>query len=354
MRDTQFRKYIITINNFHDHGYTRDSIRERITALKSLVYFCAAEERGLETGTHHIHIYVVFSSGVRFSTIKRTFELGGNIDPARGTSAENRDYIAKTGKWEGDPKADTKIDGTFEEHGEMPQEHQGVRCEEAAIIERVQEGATNAEILREFPHYLRGLRDVEFVRQTLRAEEYRERWRDLETVYIWGATGTGKTRFVMDGCGYSNVYAVNCYKHPFDGYAGESVMLFDEFDSSIRIQDMNNYLDGYPLTLPARYSNKQACYERVFIVSNLDLWAHYQNEQKNQRDVWDAFTRRIHRVIYFQPEKIRREYTMNDYLLGADRWIDLPTDAWIPFEDKPPSYEQVVLTDHDMEGSGHE
>ena len=316
-RDTQSRKYLVSINNFLDHGYTRENLREKITSLKPLVYFCAAEEIGLETGTHHIHIYMAFSSGVRFSTMKNVFSNGGDIESARGKHSENRDYVGKTGKWENNLKADTKIEGTFEEWGEIPEEYQGVRSVETEIIDRVQDGATNAEILREFPYYLRGIRDVEYVRQTLKAEEYRDKWRDLEVTYIWGKTGTGKTRFVMDGCGYSNVYAVNNYKHPFDGYASERVMLYDEFDSSIKIQDMNNYLDGYPLSLPARYSNKQACYECVFIVSNLDLRKQYQHCQLNQPDVWAAFVRRIHKVIHFLPDGSRREYATQDYLSGA-------------------------------------
>lgn len=332
MRDTQSRKYLITINNPFEHGYTRENLREKITALKSLMYFCAAEEKGLDTGTHHIHIYAVFSSGVRFSTMKNVFSLGGDIEPAKGSSAENRDYVAKTGKWADSEKADTRIEGTFEEYGEMPEEHQGVGGEEAAIIERIKDGASNADILREYPHYLRGLRDVEYVRQTLRAEEYRDKWRDLETIYIWGTTGAGKTRYVMESFGYGNVYAVNDYKHPFDGYAGESVMLFDEFVSGIRIQDMNNYLDGYPLALPARYSNKQACYDRVFIISNLDLHDQYTYERLNQPEVWAAFIRRIHKVIRFFPYGSMQEYETKDYLARAGRWEELPDDTPSPFE----------------------
>ena len=332
-KDTQSRKYMITINNFLDHGYTRENIRERITALKSLVYFCAAEEKGLECGTHHIHIYMAFSSVVRFSTIKNVFSMGGDITSCRGTSAENRDYVGKFGKWENDPKADSKIDSTFEEYGEMPEERQGVSCEEAAIIERIQDGATNAEILRAFPQYLRGLRDVEYVRQTLRAEENRERWRDLTVTYIWGPTGTGKTRYVMEGQGYANVYAINNYKHPFDGYAGENVMLFDEFDSNIRIQDMNCYLDGYPLSLPARYSNKQACHEMAIIVSNLDLKEQYREEQRYKPEVWAAFIRRIHKVIRFFEDGTRREYDTQDYLSGTIKWEELPDDTPTPFDE---------------------
>lgn len=43
---------------------------------------------------------------------------------------------------------------------------------------------------------------------------------------------------------------------PFGRYAGEPVMLFYEFCGGLRIQDMNNYLDGYLPMLPARYINK--------------------------------------------------------------------------------------------------
>ena len=184
-----------------------------------------------------------------------------------------------------------------------------------------------------FPHYLRGIRDVEYVRQMLRAEEYRDKWRNLEVTYIWGATGLGKTRSVMDGYGYSNVYAVNDYKHPFDGYAKESVMLFDEFNSGFRIQDMNNYLDGYPITLPARYSNKQACYETVFIISNLDLRKQYVREQTEESEVWKAFLRRIHKVIHFMPDGSRLEYATTDYFTANDDWVKLSDDSYFPLDD---------------------
>lgn len=149
--DTQSRKYLVTINNPFEHGYTRENLRQRITAMKPLVYFCAAEEVGLETGTHHIHIYLAFSSGVRFSTMRRAFSQGGDIETARGTSAQIRDYVAKAGKWADDEKADTSIEGTFEEWGTLPNEHQGTSGQELAVIERIQEGASNAALLFEFP-----------------------------------------------------------------------------------------------------------------------------------------------------------------------------------------------------------
>jgi len=331
--DPQGLKWQITINNPITHGFTHEHIKTQLEKLKSIIYYCLADEIG-EEQTPHTHIFAIFSSNMRFSTLKNLFE-SAYLTRANGSAQENRDYITKTGKWADSEKAETSVLDSFEEWGEMPVETRisGGRGLEGAIISRILDGVSNAEILLEFPDYLRGMRDVEFVRQTLKHEEYREKWRDLETVYVFGSTGVGKTRSVMDGFGYSNVYAVNNYKHPFDGYTGESVMLFDEFNSSIRIQDMNNYLDGYPLALPARYSNKQACFERVFIISNLDLREQYRHEQINQPEVWQAFLRRIHKVIRFTSDGKRYEYDTQDYLYGSEVCIELPSDTPMPFDD---------------------
>jgi hypothetical protein len=329
-KDPQGKKWQLTFNNPADKGITHASIQKSLDNLPTHLYDCMADEIGLEDNTPHTHVYAVFSSALRFSTLKKLFPTA-HLERVNASHKTNRDYVAKTGRWANDEKSDTHVQGTFKERGELPAEAQGGGIE-AVIITRIQDGATNAEILLEFPHYLRGMRDVEYVRQSLKAQEYREKWRDLETVYIFGKTGVGKTRYVMDGCGYSNVYAVNNYKHPFDGYAGENVMLFDEFNSQFRIQDMNNYLDGYPLSLPARYSNKQACYEKVFIISNIDLRQQYTNEQQSRPEIWAAFLRRIHKVINFMPDGTRHEYDTQDYINGAGDWIELPQDTPSPFD----------------------
>ena len=327
--DIQARKWQLTINN--PDNYSHETISEIImNNFCSIIYYCMADEQGQ---TLHTHVYLVFSGGVRFSKLKKHFSTA-HIEAARGSSLENRNYITKEGKWENDKeKEETKIPGSFEEWGEMPVERQGNWSVETEIVERIQDGATNAQILIDFPQFFRALRDVEYVRQTLRADEFREKWRELETTYIYGVTGVGKTRYVMEKYGYSNVYAVNNYKHPFDEYAGESVMLFDEFNSGIKIQDMNNLLDGYPIALPARYTNKQACYERVFIISNMNLLEQYMHEQLYQREIWNAFIRRIHSVIYFMPDGSRCEYNTQDYIAGNGIYVELPDNTPTPFDE---------------------
>lgn len=61
-------------------------------------------------------------------------------------------------------------------------------------------------------------------------------------------------------------------------------------------------MDGYPINLPARYSQRVACYETVYIISNIDLTEQYPNIQAIEPETWRAFLRRIHHVIEYRRE----------------------------------------------------
>ena len=141
------------------------------------------------------------------------------------------------------------------------------------------------------------LQHLDATRQMLLEEEHCDKRRALEVFYIWGKTGVGKTRFVMDKYGYTKVFRVTNYAHPFDGYKGQSVILFDEFRSSLPIADMLNYLDGYPLMLPCRYADKVACFSTIYFASNIPLEKQYQDVPVVEPETYRAFLRRIHHVF---------------------------------------------------------
>jgi hypothetical protein len=313
-KDPQARRWQITINNPLDKDMTHEAIKKKLEGFKAVIYYCMSDEQG-ENGTPHTHVFAAFSSSVRFSSIKNAFETA-HIEKAMGSAEDNRQYILKEGKWVDDVKHGTRIEGTFEEWGTIPKHSGGFNYGSAAIVEMIQDGASNAEILKTFPDSLNALRNMDYARQTLKEDEYRNQWRDLETTYIYGDTGLGKTRYVMDKYGYEKVYRVTDYKkNPFDGYRPEhDVLVFDEFDGDIKLQQMNNYLDGYPLQLPARYGDKQACYTKVYIISNIELFKFYAFQRVNERPVWDAFIRRIHKIIHFVNQEFKIKYTMQQYI----------------------------------------
>lgn len=143
---------------------------------------------------------------------------------------------------------------------------------------------------------------------------YRNTFRKLKTTYIWGPTGVGKTRSVMEQYSYSGVYRVTDYIHPFDSYAGEEVLLLDEYGSNFKIRDLLNYLDGYPLNLPCRYTNRVACYNAVYIISNLCLSKQYTDIQFDSPATFAALLRRIHTVIQYTGPGQFVEYDTAEYM----------------------------------------
>lgn len=160
----------------------------------------------------------------------------------------------------------------------------------------------NFEILESSPEHLMNIDKIERARQVIREKEYGNQFRHLTVIYLYGRTASGKTRHVMESHGYENVYRVTDYKHPFDGYQSQHVICFEEFRSNLPIGSMLNYLDGYPLELPCRYNNKIACYETVYIISNIPLEEQYQSTQRDEKETWNALLRRIHKKVEYNSQ----------------------------------------------------
>ena len=289
------RKFQLTINNPLDHGFDHERIKSILSTFPGSLYWCMCDEVG-ELGTPHTHVYVVFKNSVMFETVHKKF-YGAHIEPVNGSNKENRDYIRKEGKWLEDDKHETNLVDTFEEWGELPPDRTRHETQSEQIMELIQSGKDNAEILAEIPGAYNKLNYIEQARQTFLEAQFRNAWRNLEVTYIWGETGSGKTRSVMEAYGYSNVYRVTDYAHPFDSYKGQDVILFDEFRSSLTLADMLKYLDGYPIELPCRYANRVACFTKAFLISNIPLEKQYPNVQTDEPESWNAFRRRIHTVL---------------------------------------------------------
>lgn len=289
-----------------------------------------ADEQG---SCYHTHIFVVFASRVRFSMVKRYFEEA-HIEKCKGSVSDNVNYVKKTGKWETDEsKQEKKIEGIFEEYGTQPPDSKGKRSDMSELYQMVKDNMTNAEILAQNQDYILQIDKIDKVRTTILTEKYKETVRlDLEVVYISGATGTGKTRDVLEKNGYSNVYRVTDYLHPFDSYNGQPVIAFDEFRSSLRIKEMLLFCDIYPIELPSRYTNKYACYNKVYIISNWSLEKQYYEVQRDDKESWDAFLRRIHKVVIYSKDGNIKEYDSVKAYLERDEFVEIDDDVDLPFD----------------------
>lgn len=93
------------------------------------------------------------------------------------------------------------------------------------------------------------------------------------------------------------------------------------------------YCDIYPIELPSRYSNKFACYNKVYIVSNWGLEKQYSELQREAKESWQAFLRRIHKVIYYKDMNEIIEYsTVQAYLESKSEFRTIEENEENPFE----------------------
>lgn len=307
--DSQLRSAQITINNPEKNGFNHDQIKAAFKELASTKYYVMADEIGGNQGTYHTHIYAMFNAPVRFSTLKKRFPVA-HIERCLGTSRENFEYVTKTGKWEGTEKETTKVDGTIEEWGDRPNFNNGGKDPlKQQLYELVEQGYSNIEIMRMNTDFVGMMNTADDIRLEILMDKYKNVFRKLEVTYIYGDAGTGKTRYVMEKYGYSNVFKVSNYKHPFDKYKGQDVLLLDEYNSSLSVTDFNNITDGYPYELDARYCGKFACYTKVFIISNMDIMKQYPNTQKGEPFLWNAITRRITKIMVFTGKNKWEEYS---------------------------------------------
>lgn len=302
--NSQSRKWNLVVNNPHEAGLLQEEIINKLQRF-SLEYFCLCDEIA-ESGTYHTHIFMYSLSPIRFSTIKNRFPTA-HIEKAYGTALDNKSYLQKTGKWAETKKAETSVEGTFYEYGNIPTEIEEENPQMSKLIKSLYEGKTTTEIILEMPKLTFKIRDIDLLRQTLLSEKYLKENRMLDVSYLYGASGTGKTRGIFNRHDASEISRVTNYRNgkgvSFDGYNAHDVLVFEEFNSQIPIEEMLNYLDIYPLYLPARYNDKVACYTKIYITSNNPFENQYEDIQRYRPDTWNAWYRRIHNIIEYHSDR---------------------------------------------------
>lgn len=314
IKEKQRYAYQLTANNPASHGYSHEAIKKILfEGFPTVKYFCMGDEIG-EEGTYHTHVYVTFTSRVRWKTVQKNFP-GVHIEFAEGSAQDNRDYCTKSGRWTDTKKHESIVEGSFEEWGTFPSQ-KGTNTDMEELYQLVKEGYSNAEILAINNDYILNIDKLDKLRTTLLTDKFKGTRRlGLRCCYVFGETGKGKTKDILDEHKDCNVYRVSDYLHPFDGYACQPVIAFEEFRSSLRLSDMLNYCDIYPIELPARYANKYACFDMVYIVSNWPLEEQYSDIQKTDRASWRAFLRRIHKVVEYKADGSKVTYnSVEEYM----------------------------------------
>ena len=109
--------------------------------------------------------------------------------------------------------------------------------------------------------------------------------------YLYGKPRSGKTSYIYNNHKPEEFYRITNYKHPFDNYSYQKILVLDEYDSQLDIEYVNNILDIYPCELSCRFFNKWAAWDTVYVISNIPLKEQYRCQVHEKRK---AFQSRFH------------------------------------------------------------
>lgn len=299
------RKMQLTINNPQKPATTTcnkglttvEDVKNYIdgTGLIKEDYYCFAFEIGLKEETPHLHVFFYFNNAKIGTTIKKHFPTA-HIEFCRGSNQENRDYVFKSGKWEGNEKEGTRIPNMQYENKEVPAEKgQGKRSDLENIKDLVDSGLTPREILEINANFYKFDKYIGEMFYNKRLKETPMK-REVNVVVHTGVAGTGKSNVLTTlpedklfiGADYSSAL--------FDNYEGQEILFLDEFRGQIPYNQLLIILDGYKMPIHARYYNKYSLWNDVHITSVIPIEDWYNND--NIRDTFEQLKRRVSKIVF--------------------------------------------------------
>ena len=294
--------YVFTINNPTPEDF---GVLEMFINDEKFRYMVYQGEIGHKRGVPHLQGYMEFNRAVDLTVIKKMLPRA-HLEIRKGTRDQARHYCLK-------PCADPlckSIHCITERAKNLPKwllpVEFGVFKQDsgssywAEALRYVEMGLSDFDILQVNPNYLaqiKAIRDYrrEFERHQFKGKtvDVKKDMRDVKVIYIKGITGVGKTYSVVTT--YPDVYVASAQdKNSFDMYAGQPVILLDEYTDERKIQYWLRLLDRYPVQIPCRYQNQWLAAELIFVVSNINFVELYECEDEK---IVKAFRRRFSAVI---------------------------------------------------------
>lgn len=242
------KHWCFTLNN-----YTKEE-EKKLNGLyedkkHAISYIILGREVG-DSNTPHIQGFVSFNSRTTLRQARTRISNRAHFEKAKGTPTQAADYCRK--------------DGEFTEYGSIPVTR-GHRSDIDKLVQSIKNGNSRDELRDEHPAlFLRYTRAIgEWVSSLQPVREW-----ITEVIVHYGKTGTGKTRSVFEFIQRDAIYV-----HPgeqwFDGYTGQSVVLFDDFNGSeFKLSYLLKLLDRYPMRVPIKGNYVNWIPKHIFITSN--------------------------------------------------------------------------------------
>nr|WAE43169.1 MAG: replication associated protein [Cressdnaviricota sp.] len=226
MTQKTYRRICFTLNNYTE---------EELLTIRNIEcgFMIFGEEVG-ENGTPHLQGYIEFDKSKRHETIKRLCPRM-HFEATKGSAAQNITYCSKEGNvW---TKGETK--------------KQGERMDLIELAAEIEAGRTTDELIDENANLarIRGCLDrIEDIKKN-----HGERGEMTEGIWLWGPTGSGKSRMAFEMARECESY----YVKPDDGewwddYNGQECVIIDDFRGEIRYGQLLRIIDRWPFQVKRR------------------------------------------------------------------------------------------------------
>ena len=305
------RAWCVTVNQELDKFHS--ALSEPTAPIKDSVRYAVWQfEKAPETGRIHIQAYLKFKSPRRIAFVKSLFGISSlHLEKRMGSDSQARDYCMKEeSRHEGKGPYEY---GTFE--GEQGKRNDLQDATKTLKTQGLKGVAANHPAT--FVKYHSGFKALEYITSTA---EVSHALRNVDVTCIWGAPGTGKTRFCFDLSKSMNVPAYRLMPPSgrnsqlwFDGYEGQKILIIDEMNGNwMPWNFLMNLLDVYPLQLPIKGSHQWARFTTILITSNVapgDWYPFYDQGMDKQ-----ALMRRISHTYMASivEDELARAYVLAD------------------------------------------
>lgn len=231
--------------------------------IKICNYLIKGKETCPDTGRPHFQCYAELKSQKTGLTLQKIL---------KGAHFASR-YKLSTAKQASDY---CKKEGDFEEYGEMKQ--QGKRNDIISTYAAAESNVKFETFLRTETPNLQNLRIFQIAKQAFQKD------RDFKPEVFWyyGATGSGKTRSVVER--ESDLWISGKNLRWWEGYENQEAVLFDDFRKDFcTFHELLRILDRYPYTVEIKGGHAKLNSKRMYITSCYSPYEMYDTREDVQQ-----------------------------------------------------------------------
>jgi len=255
------RAWCFTLNNYTPEDRNELSALYDEGGVKYLVY---QPERG-QSGTPHLQGYIVFVNARTPGGVRQLFGKRGHWEQAHGSAESNIAYCTKESTRDGSAGFEVvELGARLDVRGSG--QGRGHRTDVEVVADRVKSGDSLAEIAQDHPKaivlHARGLAALQALCQQRRDAPPSVYW-------LWGPTGTGKSRAANEES--PDAYWKDPCSSWWDGYDGKSDVIIDDYRRDFcTFAALLRLFDRYPLQLQIKGGTTNMTARRIYITTPKD------------------------------------------------------------------------------------